>query len=228
MQTPSNEQDILRAWEANARAWTNAVQGNKIASRTLVTNQAIIDAILIHHPARALDLGCGEGWLARRLAGHGVAVTGIDAVPALVAEARRLGGGDFEALSYEEIAQGRLEARGKFDAVICNFSLLGCESVNDLIGHIPALLCERGRLFVQTLHPAMAHGDQPYREGWRPGSWAGFGPEFKQAAPWYFRTLAAWINLFARSGLRLAQCLEPVHPDTGKPASIIFICQAQL
>ncbi len=224
---PLNEREIVRSWEANASAWTHAIREEKIASRKLVTNQAMIEAVTNYHPACVLDLGCGEGWLARRLAAQGIAVTGIDAIPALIEDARRLGGGEFEICTYEEIVNGCLQARGKFDAVICNFSLLGHESVNALIGHVPALLREDGRLLVQTLHPVMAHGDQPYREGWRSGSWEGFGPEFKQPAPWYFRTLAAWINLFSRSGLRLTDCLEPQHPATGKPASIIFICQAQ-
>ncbi len=221
-----NEQEIINSWEVNAGAWAEAVQQEKIESRKLATDQAIIDAVMRYHPSRALDAGCGEGWLARRLAENSVMVTGVDVVPALIENARQLGGGEFEVCSYEDIAGGRLQPRGQYDAVICNFSLLGYESVHDLIRHVPKLLSENGRLFVQTLQPVVACGDRPYREGWRPGSWEGFGPEFQQPAPWYFRTLAGWINLFAKSGLQLTECIEPVHPVTGKPVSIIFVCLA--
>ena len=35
-----------------------------------------------------LDIGCGEGWLARALEAEGIRVTGIDAVPGLIERAR--------------------------------------------------------------------------------------------------------------------------------------------
>lgn len=85
------------------------------------------------------------------------------------------------------------------------------------------LLQNGGHLFVQTLHPHMACGDAPYTDGWRPGSWAGFGPEFSDPAPWYFRTVASWMKLFVDSGLALIELLEPLHPETNKPASIVFV-----
>jgi len=222
-----NERAILQTWQINAEAWTHALQQEKIASRKLVTNQAIVEAVLSYHPEHALDLGCGEGWLARRLSERGVAVTGIDAIPDLIEKARGLGGGTFEVCSYQTLAGGQWQAGRRFDAVICNFSLLGHDSVEGLIRSVPKLLTAQGRIFVQTLHPFTACGDLPYVEGWRAGSWKGFGPEFLQPAPWYFRTLAAWVKLFSESGLHLAACLEPLHPQTQRPASIIFVCQTQ-
>lgn len=220
------EAEVLSSWQVNAAAWTAAVQEGKIASRKLVTDQAILAAVQQHQPKRVLDIGCGEGWLARRLAEQGMQVMGVDAIPALIEQARQRGGAEFEICSYEEIAAGALAAAGPFDALICNFSLLGKESVERLLRALPALLSRHGRLFVQTLHPVVACGDQPYRDGWRPGSWEGFGPEFTQPAPWYFRTIASWINLFHACGLRLVECREPLHPQTLKPAAILFICAA--
>lgn len=78
---------------------------------------------------------------------------------------------------------------------------------------------------MQTLHPLIAGGDQPYVDGWRSGSWAGFSEDFVRPAPWYFRTLESWIALFTANGWRLEELHEPVHPNTGKPASILFIAR---
>jgi hypothetical protein len=80
-------------------------------------------------------------------------------------------------------------------------------------------------LVVQTLHPVVATGDAPYVDGWRAGSWAGFGAAFSDPAPWYFRTLASWVRLLDASGLRLRELREPVHPATGRPASAIFVAE---
>ncbi|NIH82529.1 SAM-dependent methyltransferase [Amycolatopsis viridis] len=42
----------------------------------------------------ALDVGCGDGLLARKLTGRAARVTGIDSSPEMVARARQLGEGD--------------------------------------------------------------------------------------------------------------------------------------
>ncbi|HEX7815365.1 class I SAM-dependent methyltransferase [Dyella sp.] len=213
------EQDILAVWHDNAAPWIAAIQERRIESRRLITDQAIIDAVLKTLPRRVLDVGCGEGWLARRLMQAGLEVTGVDAVAELV-EAACEQGGHFRQLSYEQLAAGELGET--FDVAVCNFSLLGKDSVDSLLKAMSAILCAQGVLIIQTLHPMMADLSQPYRDGWREGSWAGCGDGFGQAAPWYFRTLAGWQDSFVSADLRLTEVMEPLHPQTGRPASIIF------
>jgi hypothetical protein len=71
----------------------------------------------------------------------------------------------------------------------------------------------------------VATGDFPYEDGWREGSWAGCGDNFKAAAPWYFRTVGSWVTLITESGMRLAELREPLHPATGKPSSLMLIAE---
>ncbi len=218
---PFNDAKIIESWEINAQSWTAAVREGQIESRKQVTDQAIIDAILNRLPGSVLDIGCGEGWLVRELAARNIHAVGTDVVPRLIEEAQSARGGDFRALSYEEIADGKLKV--SVDVVVCNFALLGKESVEGVFRAVPSLLNSHGTFVVQTLHPVMACGDSPYRDGWREGSWAGFSTDFSNPAPWYFRTLESWIKLFVGSGFRLGEVREPLHPKTQKPASIIFV-----
>ncbi len=220
-----SDKQIVTSWHTNARPWTKAVRNQEIESRTLVTDQAIVQAVTSLTPRRVLDVGCGEGWLARALVDRGIEVVGIDVVPELIAEAQRLGRGRFQLCSYEDIAAGRFSA-GRFDTIICNFSLLGKDSVEHLLHTLPQYMQPQGQVVIQTLHPVLACGDWPYCDGWRPGSWEGFGPEFTDPAPWYFRTVESWIRLLRDSGFDILECREPIHPRTGKPASIIFVSQA--
>ena len=221
---PLSDNKIVDSWLKNALPWTSAVRENRIESRVNVTNQAIIDAVLQRNPKTALDIGCGEGWLARALAERGVQVLGVDVVPELIVAAQRAGGAEFRVASYEMIAAGELDTPPT-DIALANFSLIGKESVDELMCAVPRLLTPSGALIVQTLHPAIACGDAPYVDGWRRGSWAGFSEDFRDPAPWYFRTLASWQRLFVASGLRVVEMREPLHPTSQQPASVIFVCE---
>ncbi len=219
------EQQIIRSWHVNAHPWTLAIQSGSIASRKLVTDRAIVEAVSSVRPGRVFDVGCGEGWLTRELAAAGIEVLGIDVVPEMIAAASRLGAGDFRVQSFADIAGGHLQC-GRFDAAVCNFSLLGGESVESLVMGLRRYLVVGGYLIIQTLHPVAAGGDHPYRDGWRAGNWRNFGAEFTDPAPWYFRTLESWLSLLRRSRFELLECREPTAPDAAAPASIIFICKA--
>jgi 2-polyprenyl-3-methyl-5-hydroxy-6-metoxy-1,4-benzoquinol methylase len=219
-----NERRILDAWIRNAAPWTAAVREGRIESRILATDPALVDVIVGLAPESVLDIGCGEGWLARALAHRGIRVAGVDAVPDLVKSAQKAGGGAFGVYSFADIASGKLKHTA--DVVVCNFSLLGKESVDQIFPVLPSLLTARGLVVVQTLHPFIECGDAPYECGWREGSWAGLGRSFSLPPPWYFRTIEAWTTLFHGSGLRLLRIYEPLDARTGKPASILFVASA--
>jgi 2-polyprenyl-3-methyl-5-hydroxy-6-metoxy-1,4-benzoquinol methylase len=222
---PLSDGKIVDSWKRNASPWTHAVRAGEIESRRLITDQAVLDAVLDCKPSTALDLGCGEGWLAIALQQRAIRVTAVDVVPDLVRAASAAGVIDGRTLSYEEIAAGRLESTS--DLVVCNFSLLGKESVDGLLRAMPLLLEPDGSLIVQTLHPLIACGDLPYVDGWRTGSWAGFSDAFIDAPPWYFRTLQTWLDSMWASGLIVREMREPLHPRTGRPASVIFRAQVR-
>lgn len=216
---PYSDEKIVDSWEKNASPWSAAVRGGYIESRKLITDKAIVEAVLSHSPESVLDIGCGEGWLIRALSSQVAHLVGVDVVPDLIEQAESAGGGHFLVASYEDIAAGAVE--GLFDAVVCNFSLLGKESVEALFVAIPTILKPGGVFIVQTPHPVISN-DLHYIDGWRKGSWAGFGSDFIDPAPWYFRTLESWVALFSDNGFRLLAMREPIHPKTHKPASVIF------
>jgi 2-polyprenyl-3-methyl-5-hydroxy-6-metoxy-1,4-benzoquinol methylase len=219
-----NDDEIIHAWHANAKPWTTAVRGGDIESRRLVTDHAVLNAVLCCSPRSVLDVGCGEGWLARALSLKGIQVIGIDVVPELIRQAQTASDADFRVGSYKDIAEGKFDVT--VDVVVCNFSLIGKESVDGMLAAAKSLLHPGGRLVVQTLHPLTACGDHAYVDGWRAGSWAGFSDDFTRPAPWYFRTQESWTRLFAVHGWRLDEVREPLHPNTGKPASILFVASA--
>ena len=223
------EQEILDAYHVNAQAWSNIVERQGIPSRRLVTNEAIYSVIESYKPTRILDVGCGEGWLSRALARPDRFIAGVDGVPALIEQARKRtppeAGIHYGVYDYKAIANGELrswkEIEGvQFDVAVCNFSIIGERHIVHALARIPIIT--HGVIIIQTLHPMVANGSAPYQDGWREGSWAGFGDEFTKTAPWYFRTISSWIELLDKSALSLVSMAEPIHPETQQPASLIL------
>lgn len=210
---------LLQSWESNAGAWTEAVRERRIPSRRAGTDDAIVAAVLRTNPASVLDVGCGEGWLARALAAKGCRVVGIDASDALVASARELGGGTFFAMTYEAMVPRELGA--PFDAAVCNYSLFDAE-LAPLLGALRGALAANGRLVIQTVHPWTACGDAPYVDGWREETFAGFGGGFTAPMPWYFRTLASWVEAIGAARFAIGRIVEPVNAETGRPLSLLI------
>lgn len=216
-----NDQEIIESWKSNVKPWVSAIRKNEIESRLLVTNKAIVDAVIGTEAKSCLDAGCGEGWLVRELGRVGIDSLGVDVVPDFIASAQIEGGGRFKVVPYENLYHDVIKE--KFDAVVCNFSLLGNEAVVNLFEKVPFLLNPTGYFIVQTIHPVFACGDSDYIDGWREGTWSGFSNEFSNPAPWYFRTIETWKKLFLTNGFSIGNILEPMNKKTESPASIIFV-----
>lgn len=222
MSSSEKELELQRSWVTNAEAWTDVVREQGIASRKAGTDEAILQAVSERVKGRILDVGCGEGWLARALAERGFEVVGIDGSAALIARAQEAGGATFRTLSYEEISANPASLEGPYTAAVCNFSLLG-ENLIPLLTTLKAALSENGLLFIQTVHPFNKGQDEPYREGWRTETFSGFGDSFKEAMPWYYRTIGSWVRLLTLAGFTLVDCVEPVHPVTAQPLSLLLV-----
>ncbi len=215
--------EILHSWKANAGNWIKTVDGNEIESRRLVTNQAIVETICSYGPKTLLDVGCGEGWLTRTLRGKGIAAIGIDAIEALVANAIEKDGLFYSVCSYEDLVNGDGKILHDKDAVVFNFSLLDETDSGQLIRYLPKFLPKSALVFIQTLHPLSLANYGGCVTGWKEGSWTGLSQQYVLPYQWYFRTLKDWILVFAQAGLSIKEIKKPVHPETNKPASVIFV-----
>jgi SAM-dependent methyltransferase len=96
---------------------------------------AFVTAELPRTPARVLEIGCGEGALARRLASIGYRVVAIDP--------RAPEGDIFEPVSLEDFADP-----GPFDAAVANRSLHHIADLSGSLDKVARLLRPGGRLIV--------------------------------------------------------------------------------
>src|SRR6202047_2116098 len=92
---------------------------------------------------RILDLGCGDGALTAKLLEMGCAVTGIDASPAQVEAARKLGV-EAQLMDGEHLA-----FESEFDAVFSNAALHWMRNPDQVIAGVRRALRPQGRFVAE-------------------------------------------------------------------------------
>lgn len=196
----------------------------RIPSRRAGTDDAVLSAVLQQTPLRVLDAGCGEGWLARRIAENGVHVVGFDGSGPLIEKARAAGGAQFVHLNYDDFIAEPQRAGCDFDVVVFNFSLFTADIV-PTIRAARDTLRRHGTMIIQTVHPFNDAEGHVYQDGWREENFSAMGSDFKTPMPWYFRTMTSWINAAVAAGFQMTELREPLNEATGKPLSLMIIAQ---
>jgi 2-polyprenyl-3-methyl-5-hydroxy-6-metoxy-1,4-benzoquinol methylase len=219
----NQRQAIIESWKENAGNWIATIDNSEIESRRLCTNNAILETILAYSCTTLLDIGCGEGWLTRALRKNGRQSYGVDVVPAFIQHAIEKEGPYYQLHSYEDLSAGVTLPLAAFDAIVINFALIDKEDTESLVKALHKYLVTEGKVFIQTLHSSAV--DEGTTSGWKEGSWIGMKRDFTSPYQWYYRTMEDWIMLFRNAGLTIVEIKEPVHPQTKRPLSTIFVLQ---
>jgi SAM-dependent methyltransferase len=173
---------------------------------------------------RVLDLGCGEGQIARRVLADGAErVVGLDAAGAQVVEAARRGGGP-------RYLRGRAEhlpfPAAAFDAVAGCLVLEHVDDLDLVVAEVARVLAPGGRFVVLMNHPLFQTpgsgwiDDQivdPPEQYWRVGPYLPEAVTVEEvdadvSLPFVHRPLGRYVNALAARGLLVTHMGEPAPP----------------
>jgi trans-aconitate methyltransferase len=105
--------------------------------------ESLVEALHPRAGERILDLGCGDGFLTRRIAESGATVLGVDSSPQMVAAATE-GGSDARYANGEELPFDR-----EFDAVFSNAALHWMRDQDAVLNGVHRALKPGGRFVAE-------------------------------------------------------------------------------
>ncbi|MFM8305384.1 MAG: class I SAM-dependent methyltransferase [Actinomycetota bacterium] len=207
-------------WEAGAAWW----QAQCTAGADVEYEEQILPLVAAHLSGhrRVLDVGCGEGQVARRLAAAGAVVVGVDPTWAQITEAGRRGGGPVYARSG---AESLPFTDGVFDAVVICLALEHVHAFEAALAEAARVLRTGGTFLLLVGHPLLqAPGsgwidDRDWDERyWRIGTYLQEGAAVDEVAPgvafeFVHRPVARYVNAMAAVGLPVERMEEPAPPQ---------------
>jgi SAM-dependent methyltransferase len=214
--------DDGQLWERNARWWQDGFSEG--ADPEYEEQILPIAAEHLVGASEVLDVGCGEGQVARLASRLGARrVVGVDPTAAQVVEATARGGGP----SYARSGAASLPFGSEtFDAVVACLVFEHIREVDAAIAEVSRVLRPGGRFLFFLNHPLLQTpnsgwiDDQildPPEQYWRIGPYLVESETIEEVEkdvfiPFIHRPLSRYVNALAEAGLRLAHMGEPAPP----------------
>ena len=214
------EDDPGDPWEAHAGWWQEGFTEGADAEY----EEQILPLAAMHlaGAARVLDVGTGEGQVARLAARHGAAsVVGVDPTWAQVVTAHQRGSGP----TYARAEAAALPfPDGAFDAVVACLVFEHIEAADSAVAEVARVLQPGGRFLFFLNHPLLQTPGSGWiddhileEQYWRIGPYLVEDSSLEEVEkdvfiPFIHRPLSRYVNAMADAGLLVTRMEEPAPP----------------
>jgi ubiquinone/menaquinone biosynthesis C-methylase UbiE len=151
---------VKEIWDSNAEFWDGKTgEGN--AFHKILIEPTQLKLLNIQAGNKILDVACGNGQFARKMAEMGAEVTAIDFSEEFIKIAKSKSRGDIEYQVMDVTDESRLKAlTGRdFDSIVCAMAFMNMENIEVLIKQSPGMLKRKGIFVFSILHPCFNSGE---------------------------------------------------------------------
>lgn len=153
---PEYTAPATESWDNLAEWWDDQIGDGNPTQDLLV--EPYTERLLELQPGeRVLDIACGAGRFARRMADAGAIVTAFDHAERFIKRARERSRGYENRISFHVVNAAdpdALLALGRhFDAAVCTMALMDMAEITPLFATLPQLLKPNGRFVFSITHP---------------------------------------------------------------------------
>ncbi len=228
--------EARRIWDVNAEWWDDKIGDGNAFQRVLIepTTERLLD---IGEGTTLLDVGCGAGRFARRMAALGAKVVATDFSERFIQRARERTPAECRNVEYRVVDATDRDAllalgAGRFDGAVATMALMDMSAVEPLFGALPQLLKPGGWFVFSVMHPCFQapaasrfaenleeDGRFEVRNGIKvhrylsPTAWRGLGIVGQPEPHYYFhRPIQALLQTGFRHGFVVDAFEEPAFP----------------
>jgi ubiquinone/menaquinone biosynthesis C-methylase UbiE len=228
----SNE-EVIDSWDRVAEEFASCFADGEEFYHKHIIGPTMIDLLDEIAGKTILDLACGEGHFARRLAElakGNVKITGVDASKNMIRIAREKSEQYSDCMSFRIVDASRMPELqpGSFDIAVCNMALMDIKDYAAAIREVARVLKPKGVFIFSILHPCfMTPGsgwikedtertDPDNKVGWKVDSYHyklvsnSLIKSIKDKAYYFHRTLEDYFCTLREGGFVVADLREPV------------------
>ncbi len=156
--------------------------------------ELIVEVLELQPGERVLDLACGSGDHARRLARRGLTVVGVDIAPSLIAHCNQMAAEEgLTTVRFEQGDMRDLAYEGEFDAVLLltgSFGFFDDKTNHDVLTRMARALKSGGRVLIDVFDPPRMVVRPPRR------SWSHYGSGYSLRTTWWEPETSTYVSEF--------------------------------
>ena len=151
------ESEVGRIWDRNAEFWDSRMgDGNRWHRELIAPNQERL--LGLREDETVLDVACGNGNFARRMAELGADVLAFDVSEKMIEMARiRVSRGpgriEYRVIDASEGEAVRCLGQRRFDAAVCTMAMMDMPTISPMLCALGHVLKPGGRFVFSVMHP---------------------------------------------------------------------------
>lgn len=226
--------EIQANWNDNADRWDAAYDQDGDRNRRYQSDEPMLELLGDVKGQRVLDVGCGNGYLCRKLARQGANMTGVDLSDRFLQIAREREIQEQLSITYRHgsVAEMGFLPDSHFHKAVSNYVLMDVRDFNGALRHVFRVLRPGGCFVVAISHPCFSCGpggwvipaldsprredryafrvDEYFRRGPVLAQWGAFDPIMS-----YHRPLRDYWQAFTEAGFTVDGFEEPSIAERG-------------